>query len=88
MYMVRFEGEFDLDIDEVVTESIQFKKINKLIIGSNNGLFYSEVYSNTSNEVDALDTASKYLEEVTSLILYKSGYEVKKNRMETNKWNR
>lgn len=33
MYMVRFEGEFDLDIDELVTESIQFKKINKLIIG-------------------------------------------------------
>lgn len=85
MYMVRFEEEFDLDIDEVVTESIQFKKINKLIIGSYNCLFYSEVYSNTSNEVDALDTASKYLEEVTSLILYESGYEVKKIRMETNK---
>jgi len=78
MYMVRFEGEFDLDIDKVVTESIPFEKINKLIIGSNNGQFYSEVYSNASNEADAIDTTSKYLEEVTSLMLYETDYEVKR----------
>lgn len=59
MYMVRFEGGIWFRYWWGCYREYSIQKINKLIIGSNNGLFYSEVYSNTSNEVDALDTASK-----------------------------
>ena len=78
MYIIKFEGKCDFLLETMSLENIQNPKIISAVLSSSSGSFFCEIRSNYSNEGETIYYCSEYLQNLISIILYETGYRVRK----------